>query len=301
MRFLLLLLLPVLLVGCGENSANTVDLKFYLKKTSGETLPLADLELIVVDKETLKKALRERSSIKKHFAQSLVNEELVTKLKGKRYTGPWHPEEIDNVEPMLDAMAEKLGGDGASEIYSSAAVCHLVNGALSGSQVFELKAEWESSSNNRISEIGHKLKASQYASEAKKAGRAVYEMFVDGRGETFSTNISGEASVKIRGNQYLFAATIVANTLVAWILPASDLNGDVVEVTQAEAFILEYIPDTIAGLHSESASLKFWFGGNVVTEDNALPALLVSDEFYIAAKAAMGELGSQDWHMQFEE
>ena len=301
MRFLLLLLLPVLLVGCGENSANTVDLKFYLKKTSGETLPLADLELIIVDKKVLKKALLERQSIKDHFAQSLVNEELVTKLKKKGYTGPWHPQEIDNVEPMLDAMAEKLGGAGASDIYSSAAVSHLVNGALSGSQVFELKTEWGSSSNNRISEIGHKLKASQYASEAKKSGRAVYEMFVDGKDETFSTYISGEASVKIKGTQYLLAATIVANTLVAWILPASDLNGDVVEVTQAEAFILEYIPDTIAGLHSEPASLKFWFGGNVVTEDNALPALLVSDEFYIAAKTAMGELGSQDWHMQFEE
>lgn len=289
-----LLFLSVFLTGCESNKDNAVNLKFYLKKNSGETLPLADIDVFLVSPSTLQKALSFRSSIRTDYCPQLVSDDLVTQLKKKDYKGPWHPEEIDRVEPVLDAMARTLGGM-KNEVYRSAAIREITNSGSAGSNTYELKQDFPET---KIGKISFNLKADNYARKAKEAGKSVYKLFIE-ESEINTTNISGDISMNIQDGSFVVASTIVENHIVAWIIPSSSIEQDNFEITGKQSFILKFIPSTALGLLEESPSLKFWFQGTLITKNNALEALLVSDEFYTAAKTAMQDLRSEDWHMKY--
>ena len=251
-----LIFLTAFLTGCESNKDNAVNLKFYLKRKSGETLPLADMNVFVVSPSTLQKALGYRSSIRADYYPQLVSDDLVTQLKKKDYKGPWHPEEIDKVEPVLDAMARTLGGM-KNEVYRSAGTRELSNSGFAGSHTYELKQDFPET---QLGKISFNLKADNYARKAKKAGRSVYKLFTEESGVN-STNISGDISMDIQDGSFVIASNIVEDHIVAWIIPSSSIKQDNFEITGKQSFILKFIPSTALGILEEIPSLTFWFQG----------------------------------------
>ena len=272
------------------------EITFYLTRKNSEILPLADLEVVTFDRETLEKVLKVRQSIKEHYAKPIVSEELINNLKEKGYNGTWIPQEIDNVEPLVNSIA-KESGVAKGVIFSDASSYTFINGLLGARDLIGFDKYVDKLTEDQRMRESHK-----HTYEAAKASKVAAKIITESKSfKSYRTDISGKVSLSLKNDQFVFASAIISNTLVAWILPVSYISEGNVEINNRSAFILKYIPTTARGLRDEIPQLKFFFVGKLITQQYAQSALILSDEFYIAAKTVMGNLRSENWGLKFED
>jgi hypothetical protein len=278
-----------LLSGCGGKKESEITI--YLKKNSGDIVRVPECEVSVLTKDTIEKIHKMRKSIKDHYMIRMVGEDTEKKLKERNYSGPWHPEEIDVLETVYEQMSKCLGCS-IEEIANESSATRLVYGlSVAGDTRAELKREWEdvSAATAALQRTLQFMINNRPSLVAKEAGQKAVSLIAAERKSTFKTNLDGKAKIQLSQDDFVFMFCLVDNTLVAWILPANTIQSPGAEISQSEAFVIESFPQSVAELHDDQATLEFFFNDTPLGEDNVLPALLLSDEFYNASKNAIKE------------
>ena len=300
-----LVTIPILLVvlssllGC---NAPEKEITVYLKNTDGTVLKVPDCEIAVISENTLRKILDLRQKVKLNYPFALLSDERVEELKKNGYDGLWHPKEIDEILPFLATLSAQLKVENGV-LTQEAGVNELMAGSAHGELMFELKNDWEraSSSTVGLARIQQFLKASMPADEAAKVGKEALEIIKNEAKGVYKTTIEGKALIQCPKDSFLWIYCLVEGTYIAWIVPVADLPGSSAEINQSKAFIIERIPQNVAELHEDLATMTFFYGSTSFGGRNALPASLVSDEFYQGAKLAMGEWNEEKWRIKFGE
>lgn len=291
--------LSMCLTSCADEKSNTTSvanpnskessLTLYLKNETGEILRLADIDVLIAKKSALEQIVAMRKLIKNDYAFPVVSEEMVNKLKGKGYAGAFIPDEIDKKDAMLEEFTTKFSVPVAelqSEWNMQQIQGLMDHGILRG----DLKREWRESSSLPRHDLellrdSQFAKVDGYAKKAIEQGEKALKLLSEGMVNRYRTNIEGKVKIQIAEDEALFACTVSRGAIIAFLFPSRKFTLPEVEATQRDAFFVQYLPDTLDGLHEALPSAHIFYKSVPIGEKFGLRVLLLSDEFFNAVKS----------------
>jgi hypothetical protein len=246
----------VLFSSCGKRE---VQATFLLKKTTGETIPVAARDVYVLDKATVEKILRLRQTFKDSLT-TLFDKETRAKLTAKGFDGPWSIEEINKLDQLIASISAKTGVP-VDELQGSQRGANFANSIMSSA----LAKLGRSPESDNVVNIQSGRKALAAATDQTLKLLHTSE-------QNIKTDANGMATVKIGKGDFLFIVESTGNFVAAWLLPNDKLQSQKSIFSQKDAIF--------AG-ESESPANYFFTPVPLI---NNPEQLLLSDEAFAATE-----------------